>query len=153
MKHGGMMRCAACGALNDAGRSYCGYCAHSLGSSCPVCQFLNGEGVRYCGGCARDLLAAVAGPEPSPAAVPVPSAAAAQPIETCAPAAVFDDLDDLHCAPAPAVGNETPQATAADTTQDEIDGFFQRLVREGVAEIHSPGSPKTPPGPPRSAPT
>ncbi len=158
------MRCAACGASNDAGRAYCGGCAHSLGTFCAVCQFLNGEGVRYCGGCARDLCAAVAEPAPPATAVSVPTPAARM-LPTRSLAAAFDDLGDLRCQPsptvggeslqpAPALGDEVPQpVTAADTTQDEIDGFFQRLVKEGVAELRSSGVSTAPPGSPRSAPS
>jgi hypothetical protein len=145
------MRCAACGAVNDQGRAYCAGCARSLGDACPVCQFLNGEGVRYCGGCARDLLAAVAEPPPVAAAVPAPTPDAAQASPTRIPAAVFDDLDDLRAAPAAAAA--PPKAAAAETTQDEIDGFFRRLVREGVAEMQPSGVSAQPPGPPRRAPS
>lgn len=165
-----MMRCVACGAVNERGRSYCGYCAHSLGSFCPVCQFLNGEGIRYCGGCARDLLVAVAETVPAPATVrtlptrapeaaaaPVPSSTTA-PVTvrtppTCPPVAAFDDLEDLHCRPVPAVDSATPQPAATDTTQEAIDGFFQRLVRKGDVEISAPRVAAQPPKPPRSAPS
>jgi len=149
------MRCVACGAVNERGRAYCGYCAHSLGGICPVCQYFNGEGIRYCGGCARDLLVAVAQTVTASAAVPVPALAptpvVVRPLPARAPVAAFDDLEDLRGRPAPAVGSETPQPAAADTTQEAIDGFFQRLVQEGVAVISPPGAVVPPPGPPRSA--
>ena len=148
-----MKLCAACGAVNDDCRAYCGYCAHSLGNPCPVCGFLNSEAVRYCGGCARDLLAAGVERVPPAAAVSAAPAGAVQEPAVCAPATVFDDLDDLHCGLAAAVGSAAPPAGATDTTQEEIDGFFQRLAREGVVEIHSPGAALPPPGTPRSAPS
>lgn len=154
------MRCGACGTVNERGRAYCGYCAHSLGSFCPVCQFFNGESIRYCGGCARDLLVAVAETLPVAAAVPVspaipavvPTAGAVRELPTSAPSTAFDDLEDLCCRPASAAGGAPPlQPAAADTTQDEIDGFFQRLVREGDAQVRSLSVSAQPPGPPGSA--
>ena len=133
------MRCAACGAVNDQGRAYCGGCAHSLCRPCPACQFLNAEGVRYCGGCAGDLLAAVARSSSTAIAIPVFTAAGAAP--NIAATAIFSDLGDLISGRAPAAGGETPRAADGDATQEEIDGFFQRLVREGVAEMQPPGAP------------
>lgn len=164
------MRCVACGAVNERGRAYCGYCAHSLGSFCPVCQFLNGEGIRYCGGCARDLLVPVAETVPAPTAVrrlptrapgavtvPVPSStpapAADRTPSACPPVVAFDDLEDLRCQPVPAVGNATPEAAAADTTQESIDGFFQRLVQKGDVTLDSQRVVVQAPKPPRSAPS
>lgn len=164
------MRCVACGAVNERGRAYCGYCAHSLGSFCPVCQFLNGDGIRYCGGCARDLLVAVAETVPAPAtvrkpptrapeaaAVPVPSSTATPATvrnpPTCPPVAAFDDLEDLRCPPVPAADCASFQPTATDTTQEAIDGFFQSLAQKGDVEISSPHVAVQPPKPPRSAPS
>ncbi len=144
------MRCAACGAVNDRGRAYCGSCAQPLADLCPACQFLNDKGVRYCGGCARDLLAPLA--EPAPAA-PASSADAIRPSSTRFPAIAFDDLGDLTPGVAPAAGGETPRTVAADATQNEIDNFFCRLVQEGVAEIHPAQAPVQPPEPPPSAPS
>lgn len=144
------MRCAACGAANDYGRTYCGDCAHSLGETCAVCQFLNGEGVRYCGGCARDLLAVVAAPPAAAVPVPAPGAVRTSPNQT--PVVVFDNLEDLLSGVDPAAADKSPELVATDATQDEIDGFFRRLVRQGDAEINAPGASTAPSGLPRSVP-
>lgn len=134
------MRCAACDAANDQGRIYCGGCARSLGEFCPVCQFLNGAGVRYCGGCARDLLAAAPEPAPWTAAPAATAPDAGHTTRAGIAAAVFDDLEDLRPGPGPAAGGTAPPAEASDATQAEVDGFFGRLLKEGVVEIRPPSA-------------
>lgn len=146
------MRCAACGAINDEGRIYCGGCARSLGEFCPVCQFLNGAGVRFCGGCARDLLAAAPEPAPPTAAASATAPDAGHTTRAGISAAIFEDLRDLLPGPGPAAGGTAPPAAAADATQAEVDGFFGRLLKEGVVEIRSPGAAGQAPLLPRKRP-
>lgn len=147
------MRCTACGAVNDCGRVYCGSCAHGLGRACAVCLFLNGEDVRYCGGCARDLSASVVEPEPPvQAAVVGPAAPPAATIGPRGFSVDLDDLADVRGETVPGAGAAGPSPGAADITQSDVDGFFQRLAREGVAKIPPP-SPAPPPAPPTKEPS
>jgi len=130
------MHCPACGKPNHPGRIYCGACARRLVEPCPACQFMNAPEDRYCGGCAGDLRVATAPRAAAPdsrCAIPLPL-----PRSAPAPASIFTGLEDLTAAPAPAAGEGDSRARAADLTQDEIDAFFHRLVREGVAQIRPP---------------
>lgn len=145
------MRCVACGEINDPGRAYCGACAHGLVRTCEVCQFPNGEDVRFCGGCARDLSAAFVEPPPVQGAQP----AAAGPAAAVSPGAFSVDLDDLADLRGEAVrgaGAAGSAPGAADFTQSDVDGFFQRLAREGKAEIRTP-SPEAPAAAPPKGPS
>ncbi|MHB8837171.1 MAG: zinc ribbon domain-containing protein [Candidatus Methylomirabilia bacterium] len=149
-----VMQCPACGAVNNPGRVYCGGCARTLGVFCPACSFVNEPRDRYCGGCARDLLVAPIAPaEPVRAAAvapEAPAAAAALEMPRVSPSAEADqgglmsdlqDLDDLiRRGPAATCGESCP-AIDADATQSDVDGFFRRLAREGVAEIRPEGAP------------
>jgi hypothetical protein len=94
---------------------------------------MNTPNDRYCGGCADELRAvqerSIAAPT-SPCVPPPPPARRAP-----TAAGVFDGLEDLIAAASPAASEESSRAAAADLTQDEIDAFFHRLVREGVAQI------------------
>jgi len=135
------MQCPACGTVNNPGRVYCGGCARAIAEVCPVCSFVNEPVDRYCGGCARDLLVAPIAP------VPEVRAAAIGPAAPLVAAALdLENLADLAgTSVSGGVAAETSPSGAADATQSDVDGFFQRLAREGVAAIHSPTSPGTTP--------
>lgn len=131
------MRCPACGTVNNPGRIYCGGCARAIGAACTACSFVNEPVNRYCGGCARDLLAsaAPAAPVSAPAPPPGKGARAGFPFDLA-------ELGDL-AGGAPGGGEAEPPSGPADATQSDVDSFFQRLAREGVANVYPP----TPPGP------
>jgi class 3 adenylate cyclase len=62
--------CAACGAENEAGASFCVECGVPLGAACPSCGEPHRPDQRFCARCGTQLGAAVA-----PAAVPAPASA------------------------------------------------------------------------------
>lgn len=160
------MQCPACGAVNKPGRIYCGGCARAVGEICPVCSFVNEHSDRYCGGCARDRL--VAPIEPT---VPVRTAAVGQAAPAAAPPLVIppvfpsakgdqgglmsalQDLDDLDPGSPAASRGESCPTMDADATQSDVDGFFQRLAQEGVAEVHPQVAPGPLPGISRKTPS
>lgn len=161
-----MMRCPACGTVNNPGRVYCGGCARAIGADCPVCSFVNETVDRYCGGCARDLLVAVAepvapirvavvGPAAPVAAVPPVTSAVATGAEGGNRDLLRDllDLDDLVSGKPGVPSGEQCVLLTTDATQGDVDGFFQRLAREGVARIYPPPSPGPIPGATRSKPS
>lgn len=158
------MQCPACGAANKPGRIYCGGCARALGVVCPVCSFVNEPSDRYCGGCARDLLVTPIEPTGPVRAASVgtgtPAAAAALVVPPVFPFAEGDqeglmsdlqDLDDLIPRSPAASRGESGPTIDADVTQSDVDGFFRRLAREGVAEIIPQAAPGQVPPPPRKA--
>jgi class 3 adenylate cyclase/tetratricopeptide (TPR) repeat protein len=58
------MRCAACGAENEAGRKFCLECGVALALICPACQNPNTPGAKFCGECGNSLSGVDAGPAP-----------------------------------------------------------------------------------------
>jgi class 3 adenylate cyclase/tetratricopeptide (TPR) repeat protein len=64
------MRCASCGADNDAGRKFCGECGSSLSVACPACGSPNAPMVKFCGDCGSPLAGDVVARLPAAAAQP-----------------------------------------------------------------------------------
>ena len=80
------MNCPACGALNEAGRKFCGECGGRLSAVCPSCGAANNPGSRFCGECGTAIGGAAAGASVSGAGATGPAATTASVGTASAPA-------------------------------------------------------------------
>lgn len=113
------MDCRACGVVNAPHRRYCRECGGALGTGCLACGFFNGFADKHCGGCGRRLRSEE---------VPVADALAG----ACAPA--MAGISRLGGESLPGAEAPSGEAAGQDVSQSEIDGLFENMLEDDLAE-------------------